>query len=634
MRIKPSDSTRPPCQSELLTFMPPPPVPQSVPPRMQRHKSVSRRMLSKVKQGISNRSKATSAIRPIESETSLLRRLSGRRKQSADLERRAQSFEVSRNSVDSTAEEYLHDALTITYPPRGRSLTDSTVSINETVGVSPTLRALTPGSVTPDMMTLASSASPKTSSPPPEQTPRPPNKSRPSALEDEQNAIEIVIPHIELAVMTDRTAVDAGTAQDIWIAIEATVRSRAARMTVCGVMGGRAFDAHVPRPSGQQSGDFGMSTPASTQILGSIISLRLCFKPADRCRVLDIVGQKALRDLQPGQTCSLFIRARVSGIKPQADVNSEPDNASIFAELESIVGTLETDLLHVEARYRHSLLPTSNVITVRHTARIRRPRIESRWSMLSPAEDLAASDEVHTKLAIHLADHYSLGKALKLIDSCLRDEIGRSEAVRQIRQIVVDDIKRPRAVDLGANEGPTQSADNPSLVVTDIERVNTSSASRAASEQFSTAPGTPLSEPQSRVSSNTSTTTSALRLPPAHIRARTTSLSAITALSPHSPTAIPNNFASSTTNLPATDLTSNDQDAARELWRHIRRSSLSAKQIIELAAQPVQQLAASDEVLTELRQQALANKRSIGAETLRSWKWDGKMGGRGEAPWL
>ena len=43
-----------------------------------------------------------------------------------------------------------------------------------------------------------------------------------------------------------------------------------------------------------------------------------------------------------------------------------------------------------------------------------------------------------------------------------------------------------------------------------------------------------------------------------------------------------------------------------------------------------------------MRRQALANKRSVGAETLRAWRWDGKNGKRGEggggggvgAPWM
>lgn len=56
----------------------------------------------------------------------------------------------------------------------------------------------------------------------------------------------------------------------------------------------------------------------------------------------------------------------------------------------------------------------------------------------------------------------------------------------------------------------------------------------------------------------------------------------------------------------------------------------------ELSPEKVQQLEDSDENLRALRSKALANKRSVGAETLRGWRWEGKVNGsgNGEAPWL
>ena len=76
------------------------------------------------------------------------------------------------------------------------------------------------------------------------------------------------------------------------------------------------------------------------------------------------------------------------------------------------------------------------------------------------------------------------------------------------------------------------------------------------------------------------------------------------------------------------------QDSARQLWRHIRRTSLSAKHLEEMTSN---QLEADDEQSRELRRRALMNKRSIGAETLRAWKWEERMQDReepGEAPWM
>ncbi|USW48883.1 hypothetical protein Slin15195_G022020 [Septoria linicola] len=75
-------------------------------------------------------------------------------------------------------------------------------------------------------------------------------------------------------------------------------------------------------------------------------------------------------------------------------------------------------------------------------------------------------------------------------------------------------------------------------------------------------------------------------------------------------------------------------DTAHQLWLHLRRNSLSSKQILDaMSHEGLQQLEASDDDLKVLRGQALANKRSVGAETLREWKW-GDSNTQGAAPWL
>ena len=85
------------------------------------------------------------------------------------------------------------------------------------------------------------------------------------------------------------------------------------------------------------------------------------------------------------------------------------------------------------------------------------------------------------------------------------------------------------------------------------------------------------------------------------------------------------------------------RDTARQLWRHIRRTSLSTKQLEDLAPERLQVLEAGDAALRDLRRRALANKRSVGAETLRAWRWDEQAmlkragegeRGAGEAPWM
>lgn len=98
----------------------------------------------------------------------------------------------------------------------------------------------------------------------------------------------------------------------------------------------------------------------------------------DGSRIVEVVGEKAVKDLQLGQRCSLFLKVCLPKIETAADSSSPSDQASLFAELESIVGTLQTNFLHVEARFRHTVLPAENVVTIRQICTMRRPQLESR----------------------------------------------------------------------------------------------------------------------------------------------------------------------------------------------------------------------------------------------------------------
>ena len=79
-------------------------------------------------------------------------------------------------------------------------------------------------------------------------------------------------------------------------------------------------------------------------------------------------------------------------------------------------------------------------------------------------------------------------------------------------------------------------------------------------------------------------------------------------------------------------------DAARKVWTHMRRDSKSAADVLDLEPAKTE-----DEAVTAMRQRALSNKRSVGAETLRDWQtmagshkeYYGGGGVRmGHVPWL
>jgi len=584
-----------------------PSVPVTTPilsPRMmQRHKSVSRRMLSKVKQGISNRAKGSPSIRPIESDISLMRRLSGRRKCSDEVERRAQSFETNRDGVGSVPEDELHHG-SGNLRSRQRSLTTSTIStgglLGNDSGIAPVIHPSQCGTVDDSPWQSFDKSH--------EQTPRPISKVLPPLQNAEEASLQCRIPFVELTVSTDYDDIDSGVEKGVWIAIEARVSTRPCILSASG------FE------STDESCD--MSCTEGENILGTITSLRLCFKPADGCIIVNLVGQKALKNLVIGQSCSLFVMVQVPKVRPATTAYAEDDQASLFADLESIVGVLETELLHVEARYRHSMLPSSNVVAIRDVAKVRRPKLDSRWSLSRPCSDIQTAEQVHTKLAIHIADHYPCERVLRLIDRYLSAEAVQEEPVRQIRQSIAEELN-------GRQESGstfTKRHINPSVVVTDIDHY-TETTSAALSENFSTASST-LVEDKSP----------ALVVPVRHlVGVRSASLAALTNLAPPSHVAGLKSSPSATHAPVETPV--DGEDDARKLWRHMRRSSMSAQRLAELAdSDKLEQLSVSDEIMRELRQKALANKRSVGAETLKGWKWDERVlrerGAAAEMPWL
>jgi len=208
-------------------------------PKISHHRSVSKRMLSSLKSA-ATRTRSTHAIRPMESEASLLRRISGRRKPTnvSQPERRAYSFDVSRDSVASEPDHPDGQAADRdVHRLDQRSFTDSTVStsalVQELDSVTPPL-----GTPTGDRVIFKHRFSGVPESPPPrhpagfELTPRPFDKT--AQLSFEQTTLQLMAPYIELEVAMDTSFVDYGEKRNLWIAIEATVKTHVVDLPIEG----------------------------------------------------------------------------------------------------------------------------------------------------------------------------------------------------------------------------------------------------------------------------------------------------------------------------------------------------------------------------------------------------------------
>lgn len=301
--------------------------------------------------------------------------------------------------------------------------------------------------------------------------------------------------------------------------------------------------------------------------------------------------------------------------------DGEIDQESLFAELHSIVGTLEQDILHVETRYKSSLVPDSNTLTCRVACKLRRPKTDSRWSICSPSDGQSNSSDVHERLAKYIESQCPPEQALDLIRYHLGPVASAEPTIEQICAGLENQLREQRSASF-------ETVDKPSILISDTSLEQDSGiASPTPSEKFSTAPCSPTSDTAPSCGSLLSAT-------PAKITRRKPSTVTPSVHPLISAAKVTTAVSGPYTDTSAVD-TATGPDDARAVWKHIRQSSVSTlQQLIESKPETITELESNDEVVKELRRKALANKRSVGAETLRAWRWDERNGQGGVAPWM
>jgi hypothetical protein len=260
----------------------------------------------------------------------------------------------------------------------------------------------------------------------------------------------------------------------------------------------------------------------------------------------------------------------------------------MYTEVESMLGILRTDVLQVEAEYHHPMLPSENVIRLQHTFSINRPQNGSVW--LSSDPDPIENTRVLGALAHFIATNYNPCHGLKMINRWLAHSASTIREVRQAREYLES---------LMAREKYTTESQFPHIIVGDT---NAGWHGMYGAELMTDLKSRNLPETSSSPTSATSE------------------------LSPTSPTfthplpPLPADAQSEMEKGPARE----PRDSAREVWdQRIRRKSLTSQQLLQLTSD-VQHFEASDDHLRVLHNKALANKRSIGVETLRAWQMERK----------
>ncbi|KAJ9640969.1 hypothetical protein H2199_005637 [Coniosporium tulheliwenetii] len=295
---------------------------------------------------------------------------------------------------------------------------------------------------------------------------------------------------------------------------------------------------------------------------GRITDIYVEIIPSDDCVLTSTIGPCTYPALHAGQTMTLLLQAsvqEVSNKKSQsrslAKSTTTVDEA--FADLEMLLGEMTTDLFTVKVHYKHSHFPKNTELIAVDTCRVRRPNALSAWRSLPCSKDAErAQSRMHQ---VH----------------------------RRLVSVIASD-ESPSAA-LLALEGLPDRISGTFACPEFMDLV------RGELEHRCQALGCPIPNPEDEVSST--------------LRAPSPDLGRFSF--EHRATVIHTRL----TEDPAEE---EPDDRARNIWRHMRKSSKSHYRLAKSSTRSFEKLGSVDAQLMELRKRAVQNKRSVGADTLRS----------------
>lgn len=330
---------------------------------------------------------------------------------------------------------------------------------------------------------------------------------------------------------------------------------------------------------------------------GQLHELVIDVKPAANCKIEDVIGRSEYTALGPGQVAQVFVKVKVPAFhqflpkKGNARAAGDlMDNAeAMLGELDALLGERIEDILHVEVRYKHNLLPEDATVSTRKVGTIKRHAAKSPWALPMARQQMKDENklaQVQARIGFFLASSLEPQYALVALQQLYGDEAASSLCPVYLKRLAKElqyqvDIMKERSPRAG-----NQSDYHPlaGLLVAVFRRT----ASGTSSHLNHSSPAV--------VRSPSGSETTLIKK---YLNRRTPEGS---------------------------------RDEARKIWvemRKVSRTEKSKDRISETFAD----LAMSNELLSKIADTAIKNKRSVGADTLKSLALGTKESGR-LAPWL
>jgi hypothetical protein len=332
--------------------------------------------------------------------------------------------------------------------------------------------------------------------------------------------------------------------------------------------------------------------------IGKVTNVFVYIKPGKATAIECVVGDLWYPTLRPGQILSLLVKINVKPLATptQSTNNRSPSSLSqssmedAYAHIELMLGEMLSELLKIEVVYSHSYFPDGTSLTAHESCWLLRS--DSMLGQPSPRVELwneRRKSFIRGLLAYQLSSACSRRDGLTKLEKALR-HVDFSVCENYLR-LLKEELTFQRGVTTDDNfvahikhKAPPAGGSSPRSGHISFENLHTTCYDIAELGKDRRSPGADSSS---------------------------------TIVHRHVPS----------------EQSSNEfgVDAAQKIWRHIRKHSKTRYELDQIAAKA----AGENEEIKEIKQRALKNKRSVGADTLRSLTLNiNSLGDVGDTSWL
>ena len=317
----------------------------------------------------------------------------------------------------------------------------------------------------------------------------------------------------------------------------------------------------------------------------TIFDLDIYIEECPNYQVLNSYGRSSYQTLKAGHTVTKCVLVKISALRQirseeiLINDNQQSSCDHVLADLEGLLGVHYSEVFRVEVRYKHSLFPDNTNIAVHETCTLKRTINSSPWAVTVPSIS-SESQNIYKSMARHVS------------------KMRKEDALAFINDF----------------EKHSQSLNLPSPITkikSHFRTYQSSLASVSPRRKGSISPHLPRFSFETNSSAYENLHEKALVIPKRSASYSPAIMKSVTSSSPPD----------------------ENDDKARQIWHLMRQDSKGHRRgLTRNSSESLVQLENRDKTLKAIRQRALRNKRSVGADTLRSIATGVRSGI--DAPWL